>query len=77
MSRTCGQLDGVVVEECKTDISKVKRPTTGLRFHDLRHQAVSELAESQASGQTIMAIAGHVLPKMLKHLFARPHRSNA
>jgi len=77
MSRTCGQLGGVVVEECKTDISKVKRPTTGLRFHDLRHPAITELAESQASGQTIMAIAGHVSPKMLKHLFARPYRSNA
>ena len=54
-------------DECKTDISKIKSPTAGLRFHDLRHHAVTELAESQASDQTIMAIAGHVSPKMLKH----------
>jgi integrase len=39
----------------------------GLRFHDLRHHAVTELAESSASDQTIMAIAGHVSPKMLAH----------
>jgi len=39
----------------------------GLRFHDLRHHAITELAESQTSDQTIMAIAGHVSPKMLQH----------
>jgi integrase len=39
----------------------------GLRFHDLRHQAITELAESQASDQTIMSIAGHVSPSMLAH----------
>ena len=38
-----------------------------LRFHDLRHHAITELAESQASDQTIMAIAGHVSPRMLAH----------
>ena len=54
-------------EDCKADISKVKSPTAGLRFHDLRHHAITELAESQASDQTIMAIAGHVSPKMLRH----------
>jgi Phage integrase family len=49
------------------DIEKVKSPTAGLRFHDLRHQAITELAESQASDQTIMAIAGHVSHRMLAH----------
>ena len=39
----------------------------GLRFHDLRHHAITELAESQASDSTVMAIAGHVSPKMLAH----------
>jgi hypothetical protein len=32
-----------------------------------RHQAITELAESQASDQTIMSIAGHVSPSMLAH----------
>jgi|GEM_PF-1152638 len=44
----------------------VKSPLTGLRFHDLRHHVITELAESQASDGTIMAIAGHVSPKMLQ-----------
>ena len=39
----------------------------GLRFHDLRHHAITELAESSASDQTIMSISGHVSPKMLAH----------
>lgn len=38
----------------------------GLRFHDLRHPAITELAESGASEQTIMAIAGHVSRRMLE-----------
>jgi integrase len=65
----CGQLQkpGVTCrnEECKSDISGLKSSTAGLRFHDLRHHAITELAESQTSDQTIMSIAGHVSPKML------------
>jgi integrase len=37
----------------------------GLRFHDLRHHSITELAESGASEQTIKAIAGHVSERML------------
>lgn len=37
------------------------------RPHDLRHHAITKLAESQASEQTIMAIAGHVSQEMLEH----------
>jgi integrase len=54
-------------EKCRADIEKVKSPLLGLRFHDLRHHAITELAESQASDATIMSIAGHVSPKMLAH----------
>jgi site-specific recombinase XerD len=40
----------------------------GLRSHDLRHHAVTKLAESaDASEQTVMAIAGHVSRQMLEH----------
>jgi integrase len=39
----------------------------GLRFHDMRHHAITELAESGTSEQTIMSIAGHVSRKMLEH----------
>ena len=65
----CGQLqkpgESCRNEKCKADISNVKSSTAGLRFHDLRHHAITELAESQTSDQTIMSIAGHVSPKML------------
>jgi integrase len=39
----------------------------GLRFHDLRHHAISKLAEGEASDQTIMALAGHMDRSMLEH----------
>jgi len=54
-------------DECKTDISRVASPIAGLRFHDLRHHAITELSESATSDQTIMSIAGHVSPRMLAH----------
>lgn len=39
----------------------------GLRFHDLRHQAITELAGRSQGDQTIMSIAGHVSREMLDH----------
>ena len=54
-------------EECKADIRGVRSPLHGLRFHDLRHHAITELAESQANDSIIREIAGHVSPKMLAH----------
>jgi integrase len=39
----------------------------GLRPHDMRHHAITRLAESQASEQTIMSLAGHVSREMLEH----------
>lgn len=38
----------------------------GFRFHDLRHCAITQLAEGGASDSTIMAIAGHVSRRMLE-----------
>jgi integrase len=60
-SKTCSN------GECGADIEKVKSSISGLRFHDLRHHAITELAESQASDRTIMSIAGHVSQRMLAH----------
>jgi integrase len=45
----------------------LKRAGLRLRFHDLRHTCITKLSESQASEQTIMAIAGHLSRKMLEH----------
>ena len=62
-------------EKCRnaksgTDIREVKNPLAGLRFGDLRHHAITELAESQTNDQAIMSIAGHVSQRMLAHLLA-------
>jgi len=38
----------------------------GFRFHDLRHCAITQLAENGASDSTIMAMAGHVSRRMLE-----------
>ena len=54
-------------ENCKADVHILRSPLHGLRFHDLRHHAITELAESQASERTIMSIAGHISPRMLDH----------
>jgi integrase len=66
---TCGKLQGpgktCTNGKCKAAIQDIKSPLAGLRFHDLRHHAITELAESQVSDQTIMALAGHVSQKML------------
>jgi integrase len=65
----CGLLQnpGETCVSCEASIAKLKSPFEGFRFHDLRHQAITELAESKASDQTIMSIAGHVSRKMLAH----------
>lgn len=52
---------------CESEMTETKSPLAGLRFHDLRHHAITELAESQTSDSTIMALAGHVSRKMLEH----------
>jgi integrase len=39
----------------------------GLRFHDMRHHAITKLAENGVPDQTLMAIAGHVSKEMLEH----------
>jgi integrase len=39
----------------------------GFRFHDLRHTAITEMAEAGAPDATVMAIAGHMSRRMLEH----------
>ena len=44
-----------------------KKGLASLRFHDLRHHAITELAESGEADLTIMSIAGHISRRMLEH----------
>jgi len=55
------------VTTLKTSWQNVKKQVgvTG-RFHDTRHTLITDLCEAGAGDQTIMDIAGHVSPQMLK-----------
>lgn len=44
-----------------------KRTGVKCRFHDLRHTAITKLAESGAPDEVIMAMCGHVSRRMLTH----------
>lgn len=56
------------VTTLKTAWSNVrKRAGVTGRLHDTRHTFITELAESGAGDQTIMDLAGHVSPQMVKH----------
>lgn len=45
---------------------KAKLGMKDLRFHDLRHEAVSRFVESGLSYQEVVAISGHKSMQMLK-----------
>lgn len=55
---------GANPDEART---RAEAPFARLRFHDLRHQAITELAEAGAPDATMMALAGHVSREMLEH----------
>jgi integrase len=42
-------------------------PFVGLRFHDLRHQAITEMAENGTPESVIMSIAGHMSRRTVEH----------
>jgi integrase len=46
---------------------RAEMPLRGLRFHDLRHQAITEMSEGGATDATMMAVAGHMSKRMLEH----------
>jgi integrase len=56
--------EGITTE---TEQNAAKAPFIGLRFHDLRHLAITKLAESDASDATIMSISGHLSREMMEH----------
>src|SRR5262249_54448897 len=44
-----------------------KAELPGLRFHDLRHTVVTELAELGVPDHVLKSIAGHLSQRMLEH----------
>ncbi len=47
--------------------AETKTGLAGLRFYDLPHHAITELAERGEAELTIMPIAGHISRRMLEH----------
>ena len=58
---------GKGIGAAKTAWKRAAAPYRGFRFHDLRHQAITELAEGGASDATLMALAGHLSRRMMEH----------
>jgi integrase len=46
---------------------RAAEPFLRFRFHDLRHQAITEMAENGAPDATVMALAGHLSREMMEH----------
>src|SRR5262249_8702121 len=65
-ARCALESDGTL-RAAKTAWRAAATPFRGLRFHDLRHQAITELAEAGATDATMMALAGHMSREMVEH----------
>ena len=48
----------------------------GLRFHDLRHQCITELLGGRAPEAAVLSIAGHVSRKMMEHTATSAWKQN-
>lgn len=59
--------EGGRISEAKAAWRDAAARFKGLRFHDLRHQAITELAEAGAADSVIQSLAGHLSKKMLDH----------
>jgi integrase len=58
---------GQGIGRAKAAWKRAAAPYAGLRFHDLRHQAITEMAEAGAQDSVIQSIAGHLSKRMLDH----------
>jgi integrase len=58
---------GQAIGQAKASWKRAAAPFKGFRFHDLRHQAITELAETGAADATLLAVAGHISRAMLEH----------
>jgi integrase len=55
------------IRNAKQAYRKAARAFAGFRFHDLRHQAITELAEAGNPDAVIMGLAGHLSREMMEH----------
>jgi integrase len=55
------------ISTAKAAWKRAARPFRGFRFHDLRHQSITEMAEAGITEAAMQSIAGHLSKKMLDH----------
>ncbi len=58
---------GATLTAAKRAYRKAEAALKGFRFHDLRHQAITEMAENGASDAALMSMAGHMSRRMMGH----------
>jgi integrase len=70
-AKRAGNKGAKLAEQAGGDVEAARKRASescrSFRFHDLRHQAITELAEAGASDATLMALAGHMSRRMLEH----------
>ncbi len=59
--------NGSKIWQARAAWKRAAQPFNGFRFHDLRHQAITELAEAGTDDATLMARAGHMSRRMMEH----------
>jgi integrase len=57
---------GASLGQGKNAWRRAAAPFGHMRFHDLRHQAITELAENCEPDATLMAVAGHLSREMIE-----------
>jgi integrase len=57
------------------DVILLRGTVHGFGFHDLRHQAITELAEGGTSDAAMVALAGRMSREMLEHYPHVPSQS--
>ncbi|MCL4852648.1 MAG: tyrosine-type recombinase/integrase, partial [Bryobacteraceae bacterium] len=55
------------ISAAKAAWRRAEQALRGFRFHDLRHQSITEMAEGGVPDATLESIAGHLSKKMLDH----------
>jgi integrase len=67
LTAEAARLAGEAAERAGADRASAEKPFRGLRFHDLRHTAVSLMATAGVSSAAIMSISGHLSKRMVEH----------
>ena len=66
LTAEAARLAGEATERAGEDRASAEKPFRKIRFHDLRHTAVTLMASAGVSAATIMSISGHLSKRMVE-----------